>query len=77
MSNRVNATTMISENIILCMQIYGIIALVFLMINSVFAGYSGRDWNLTDLKDSILWPLSLGVLIGLFIRIIYDKRKGE
>jgi hypothetical protein len=69
-----NGTNAITMNYIFFMQVYGIITLIFLLVNSAFAGFQGRDWNLTDLKDSILWPLSLSVLFGLLIRIIYDKK---
>ena len=31
--------------------------------------------TLEDIKDSILWPLSFSVLIGLTARILIDKYK--
>ena len=57
--------------------IYFAIALTFFLINSVIAGYNGLSWTTTDVKDSILWPASIAVLIGLLIRLITQKQSKE
>lgn len=54
---------------------YIIISLVFLLFNSIIAGYNGNSYSFQDTIDSILWPLSLSVLIGLVIRITIEKYK--
>lgn len=54
---------------------------ITLGINAFVAGYNGTTWNMNDVKDSILWPVSLLVMIGTLIRIIIEttknKTKGE
>jgi len=54
---------------------YFSISLVFLIFNAVVAGYNGNTYSFQDTKDSILWPLSLAVLVGLLIRIAMENYK--
>ena len=56
---------------------YSIVAFIFWLILSMIAGYSGKTSNLTDAKDSLIWPISVAILIGLFIRIAVENYKKE
>jgi hypothetical protein len=56
---------------------YLVIALFFLVINSVIAGYNGKTYTAQDIKDSFLWVLSLSILLGLVIRIALDKYRNN
>lgn len=50
---------------------YAVIALITLILTCLGAGYSGRKYNRTDVIDSIYWPLSYAVIIGVFIRVLF------
>jgi hypothetical protein len=54
---------------------YFIVGFVFLIGNTIVGGYFGKNYTLEDIKDSILWPLSFSILLGLVIRILIDKYK--
>ena len=54
---------------------YFLVGFVFLVGNTIVGGYFGKSYTLEDIKDSILWPLSFSVLIGLTARILIDKYK--
>lgn len=54
---------------------YIFIGVIFLLINAFTAGFTGRDSNIRDVMDSIFWPLSLMVFLGIITRIIYEKVK--
>lgn len=41
----------------------------FLFINLFIAGYIGRNMNIMDVVYSLLWPLSLTVLLGGLLRL--------
>lgn len=52
---------------------YIIVFVITLAINAVFAGYHGSKIMKEDLYDSIIWPISLLVLLGYLIKIIIQK----
>lgn len=48
---------------------YIVISFMFLIINAVLAGFSGNTLLKEDYKDSVLWPISLAIILGVFMRI--------
>lgn len=52
---------------------YVLIAAAMMSINAAVAGFKGGQWNMDDVIDSILWPLSIAMLVGLIARISFDK----
>ena len=56
---------------------YFAIALTFLFVDAIIAGMNGTTWNSSSIKDALLWPLTTGVLFGLLLRILIEKRKGN
>lgn len=52
---------------------YGI--LFVWLINAVLAGYNGITPNKDDFWQSVLWPISIAVLLGIIIRLIVEKMK--
>lgn len=56
---------------------YVVMVLLMVSINSIMSGFTGRDLEFKDFTDSLIWPITILVLIGVLIRIIYNKIKGK
>ena len=53
--------------------VYIIIAAIVGIINTLIAGFNGKSYSKNDIKDSLLWPLSVSVLLGLLARLVFEK----
>ena len=65
------------NQIIEFIQIYVLIGLAFLVLNSFIAGYNATTWVKQDFIDSLFWPLSLAILAGLSVRLLIEKIKSN
>ena len=64
------------EILILISIIYSVGFIIFLFGNAFVTGYTGNvAYTLNALWSSIIWPLSLIILIGLGTRIIKERLK--
>jgi membrane protein implicated in regulation of membrane protease activity len=63
----------IFNNVLPYVSIYLAIAFIFWMINAVIAGFNGNTWTAQDFKESLVWPASLAVLLGLIIRVLVER----
>lgn len=61
------------NNIVYYIEIYFLISIFFMIVNSTIAGFLGLSYNWSDVRDSILWPLSVSVLLGVTIRLIKER----
>jgi NADH:ubiquinone oxidoreductase subunit 6 (subunit J) len=55
--------------------IYLFVGAIFLLISAVVAGYNGIDMNKKDFTDSVIWPVSIAVLIGTIVRVVIEIAK--
>lgn len=55
--------------------IYLCIGVVFLLFNAFAAGYLGMEISKKEWVDSIIWPISAAIGLGLLVRIIVEKLK--
>lgn len=49
--------------------VYLAIAAGFMVMSSFVAGYNLETWASNEVVDSLLWPLSLATLAGVFCRV--------
>lgn len=45
--------------------------LITLLVICIIRGYNGTKYHKSDIFDSIFWPLSFCVIIGVMIKVIY------
>ena len=55
------------------MNVYVIVFVVTLLLTLLLRGYNGKEYNVKDITDSLLWPLTYTVIIGVLIRAIVNK----
>ena len=48
---------------------YAWVALGVLLINSFIAGFTGAEITRNDVSQSLTWPVSIAMLLGLTIRV--------
>lgn len=57
--------------------IYVYMAMFVWLVNAFVAGYNGTAPNREDFFQSVLWPISIATLVGIIIKIITVKLKGN
>lgn len=55
--------------------IYFGIGFIYWMIAAFAAGFSGNQMNRSDFYGSMLWPISISMLIGQLVRIYLERKK--
>jgi len=63
------------EGFMLGLQIYLEIAVVLLLINSVFAGFNERRVDAWDVLESLTWPVYLMNELGSLVKIITTRKE--
>lgn len=53
--------------------LYLICALVFLFCTAIIRGYNTQELIWNDAFDALIWPFSIGVLLGLLLKVLMIK----
>lgn len=54
-------------------NVYAIVFVTTLLLTIFIRGYNGKEYNVKDIIDSLLWPLTYTVIFGVIIRAIVNK----
>ncbi len=65
---------MIDLSYLIYLGYYLAIALFFLLFNAMVAGYFGEKVTNKDYWESLVWPVSFTVFLGVCFRVISDNR---
>lgn len=65
------------EQIIFYRSLYIVLIIIFLFINSIIKGFNQVELSWKDLFDALIWPFSLGIMIGLLIKVIMQIIKNK
>lgn len=54
---------------------YFVIAFAYWLVTAFTAGFTGNQMNLSDFYGSMLWPISLSMMIGQLVRVYIERKK--
>lgn len=56
----------------LCYYIF--VGIIFALVSAFFAGFNGNVMTKDDYISSIFWPISIATLLGLLIKLYFQKK---
>lgn len=65
------------EEIIYFSQLYVLIAFGFLLVDAFAVGFFQKTFNTSYIYESIFWPITTFMMLGLISRVIFEKIKGK
>lgn len=51
---------------------YLFVSLIFLFITCLIRGFTASDYTKRDIIDALFWPLTLTVIAGVALRVIFN-----